>query len=79
VGRIKYTKVSDREALAAFHRLSELEGIVPALESSHALSWLDRLMPQLSPSDLVIVNLSGRGDKDVEAVRARGGDAPSQA
>ncbi len=79
VGRIKYTKVSDREALAAFHRLSELEGIVPALESSHALAWLDRLMPQLSPSDLVIVNLSGRGDKDVEAVRARGGDAPSQA
>jgi tryptophan synthase beta chain len=73
VGRIQFTKVSDSEALAAFHRLSELEGIVPALESAHALAWLERLMPNLSEKDLVVVNLSGRGDKDVESVRAREG------
>ncbi len=71
VGRIRFTKVSDEAALAAFHRLSELEGIVPALESSHALAWLEELMPELNEDDLVLVNLSGRGDKDVEAVRAR--------
>jgi tryptophan synthase beta chain len=70
-GRIEYTSVRDEEALAAFHRLSELEGIVPALESSHALAHLARLMPRLGPEDLVLVNLSGRGDKDVDAVRAR--------
>jgi tryptophan synthase beta chain len=70
-GRISYTSVRDDAALAAFHRLSELEGILPALESSHAVAWLEELMPRLAPEDLVLLNLSGRGDKDVESVRAR--------
>ena len=70
VGRIQFTRASDEEALAAFHRLSELEGILPALESSHALAHLDRLMPDLDSGDLVLLNLSGRGDKDVESVRS---------
>jgi tryptophan synthase beta chain len=77
VGRIAYARVDDGAALAAFHRLSATEGLLPALESAHALAWLDTLMPQLGDEDLVLVNLSGRGDKDVAAVRAReegGGD-----
>lgn len=70
-GRILYSRVSDDEALAAFRRLSELEGIIPALESAHALAYLDRLMPGLDPDEIVLLNLSGRGDKDVEQLRDR--------
>jgi tryptophan synthase beta chain len=69
-GRISFLSVSDEEAVAAFHRLSELEGILPALESAHALAALDHLLPTLSPDDRVLLNLSGRGDKDVETVRS---------
>jgi tryptophan synthase beta chain len=66
-GRVRYSSATDREALAAFHRLSEKEGIIPALESSHALAWLVREAPAWRDK-LVIVNLSGRGDKDLESV-----------
>ncbi len=69
VGRIEYVHAGDDEALAAFARLSRLEGIVPALESAHALAELERLMPRTAAHDLVVVNLSGRGDKDVEVAR----------
>ncbi len=69
IGRIDYVTASDAEALAAFHLLCESEGLLPALESSHAAAYLDRLMPTLSRDDLVLVNLSGRGDKDVDQVR----------
>lgn len=72
-GRIRYVSAGDDAALAAFRRLSELEGIVPALESAHAIAWLDELMPTLANDALVVVNVSGRGDKDVEQVRAREG------
>ncbi len=67
-GRAEYVAVSDSEALAGFRLLSRTEGILPALESSHAVAYLERLAPEYSPDDLIIVNLSGRGDKDVEAV-----------
>ncbi|MBZ5552188.1 MAG: tryptophan synthase subunit beta [Acidobacteriia bacterium] len=68
--RVEYTHVSDEEALEAFQWLSQLEGIIPALESAHAVAYLKRLAPDLRPDQLVIANLSGRGDKDVaEAVR----------
>ena len=60
--------VSDREALDAFFLLSRTEGIIPALESSHALAHALRLAPELSPETILLVNLSGRGDKDVEQV-----------
>jgi tryptophan synthase beta chain len=70
VGRIRFGSAGDEQAIAAFHRLGRLEGIVPALETAHAFAHLDELMPQLSTSDLVIVNVSGRGDKDVVQVRA---------
>jgi len=69
-GRIEYRRVRDDAALAAFHRLSQLEGILPALESSHALAHLEELMPLLRADDLVLVNLSGRGDKDVAQLHA---------
>ncbi len=67
-GRAEYHRVADQEAVAAFHRLSSLEGILPALESSHALAWLLREGAALARGTLVLVNLSGRGDKDVETV-----------
>lgn len=65
-GRVEYTSVKDDEALDAFQRLSHLEGIIPALESSHAIAHIAKIAPQMSRDQLVIVNLSGRGDKDVQ-------------
>jgi tryptophan synthase beta chain len=70
IGRVRYTSVHDREALEAFHLLSCLEGIIPALESAHAVAETIRVAPGLNPQDLVVVNLSGRGDKDVQTVAA---------
>lgn len=67
-GIAEYKAVTDEEALAAFRRLSLQEGIIPALESSHALAYLETLMPQTSADDVVVVCLSGRGDKDVQMV-----------
>ena len=67
-GRAEYVAVSDTEALEGFKLLSRTEGILPALESAHALAYLQHLAPAYSPADLIIVNLSGRGDKDVEVV-----------
>ena len=67
-GIAKYVSVTDKEALAAFQLLSETEGIIPALESSHALAYLEKLMPETTPDQNVVVCLSGRGDKDVQMV-----------
>lgn len=68
--RIDYVRASDAEAIAAFHLLSETEGLLPALESAHALAHVVRIAPRLSPKKIILVNLSGRGDKDVESVLA---------
>ncbi len=67
-GRAEYRAVSDSDALAAFHLLSELEGIIPALESAHAVACAVKLAGEMSPETSMIVNLSGRGDKDVAQV-----------
>jgi tryptophan synthase beta chain len=67
-GRVKYVPVSDSEALSAFHLLSETEGIIPALESAHAVSFAAKLARDMARDKIVIVNLSGRGDKDVSQV-----------
>jgi tryptophan synthase beta chain len=67
-GRISYMSVSDEEALQSFKLLSRLEGIIPALESAHAVAGAIRLGPQLAQDAIVIINLSGRGDKDVSQV-----------
>jgi tryptophan synthase beta chain len=73
--RAEYVAVTDDEALAAFHSLCRLEGIIPALESSHALAYAAKLAPTLSPDAILLVNLSGRGDKDMHTVAARAGIA----
>jgi tryptophan synthase beta chain len=70
VGRIRYSSVDDEQALEAFHLLSRTEGIIPALESAHAVAEAARMAPALSGDHLMIVNLSGRGDKDVQTVAA---------
>jgi tryptophan synthase beta chain len=67
-GRVTYLAVGDADALAAFHRMSELEGIIPAVESAHAIAALLLRPPLIAPGSRVIACLSGRGDKDVEAV-----------
>ncbi|MGD8566478.1 MAG: tryptophan synthase subunit beta [Gammaproteobacteria bacterium] len=70
VGRAKYEAVTDKEALQAFHDLTRIEGIIPALESSHALAYVTKVAPGMSTDDVIIVNLSGRGDKDIHTVAA---------
>ncbi|NEO58714.1 MAG: tryptophan synthase subunit beta [Okeania sp. SIO3B5] len=67
-GRAEYYSVTDNEAVAAFQRLSQLEGIIPALETAHAIAYLETLCPQLSGSPRIVFNCSGRGDKDVQTV-----------
>ncbi|HEX7182732.1 MAG TPA: tryptophan synthase subunit beta [Thermoanaerobaculia bacterium] len=67
-GRVEYTSVTDDEAIQAFHMLARTEGILPALESAHAVAETVKHAPRLSPKRIVLVNLSGRGDKDVESV-----------
>jgi tryptophan synthase beta chain len=68
LGRAEYYSVTDEEALEAFQRLSQLEGIIPALETSHAIAYLETLCPQLEGSPRIVINCSGRGDKDVQTV-----------
>jgi tryptophan synthase beta chain len=72
-GRAKYTAITDQEALVAFHQLTRTEGIIPALESSHALAYAAKLAPTMGPDQIILVNLSGRGDKDMHTVAAREG------
>lgn len=67
-GRAEYYSVTDAQALAAFQRLSKLEGIIPALETAHAIAYLETLCPQLTDSPRIVINCSGRGDKDVHTV-----------
>ncbi|CAN6467752.1 unnamed protein product [Victoria cruziana] len=71
IGRIEFYSVSDAEALNAFERLCALEGVIPALEASHALAFLDKLCPHLPRGSRVVVNISGRGDKDAKMVLDR--------
>jgi len=71
LGRAEYVSASDADALDAFSRLSRLEGILPALESAHAVAWARRLAAELGPAFSILVNLSGRGDKDVQTVVSR--------
>ena len=67
-GRAEYAAITDDEALTAFHDLTRTEGIMPALESSHALAYAMKLAPTMSSDKVIIVNLSGRGDKDIHTV-----------
>ena len=74
-GRVEYVQVSDKEALEAFMRLSRIEGIIPALESAHAVAYALKIAAELEGEKSLVINLSGRGDKDVEeAAHLLGGD-----
>ncbi len=73
VGRVEYTSVTDDEALAAFHELAHAEGILPALESSHALAYAKKAAPGMAADRHIVVNLSGRGDKDIFTIAKREG------
>ncbi|MGI4856520.1 MAG: tryptophan synthase subunit beta [Janthinobacterium lividum] len=73
LGRAKYVTITDEEALAAFHDCCRIEGIIPALESSHAIAHAVKIAPTLAKDQLLLVNLSGRGDKDMHTVAERGG------
>ncbi len=72
-GRAEYVAVTDDEALEAFHQLCRLEGIIPALESSHALAYAAKMAPRLKKDQILLVNLSGRGDKDMHTVAEKSG------
>ena len=72
-GRAEYVGITDDEAMAAFHKLTRTEGILPALESSHAIAQAIKLARELPKDALVLCNLSGRGDKDVQTIAAREG------
>jgi tryptophan synthase beta chain len=72
-GRAKYVAITDDDALAGFHALTRIEGIIPALESSHALAYAAQLAPTMDKEQIIVVNLSGRGDKDIHTVAAREG------
>ena len=68
IGRVKYVVANDDEALAAFHSLTRIEGIMPALETAHALAYAEKLAATMTPQQMIVVNLSGRGDKDIHTV-----------
>ncbi len=70
IGRVNYVAADDQEALSAFRELTQVEGIMPALESAHALAYARKLAPTMSPDQHIVVNLSGRGDKDILTVAA---------
>jgi tryptophan synthase beta chain len=72
-GRVKYVSVTDDEALQAFHDLTRIEGIIPALESSHALAYTAKIAPEMNKDAIIVANLSGRGDKDIHTVAAHEG------
>ncbi|HEX5127081.1 MAG TPA: tryptophan synthase subunit beta, partial [Rhodocyclaceae bacterium] len=73
IHRAEYVSITDDEALQAFHDLCHYEGIIPALESSHALAYAAKLAPTLPADKILLVNLSGRGDKDMHTVAEKSG------
>ena len=73
IGRVNYVAINDDEALAAFRKLTLTEGIMPALESAHAMAYVEKLAPQMGKDEIIIANLSGRGDKDILTVAALDG------
>ena len=68
IGRVKYDSITDKEALETFKILTKLEGIIPALESSHAVAYALKIAKNYKKEDAIIVNLSGRGDKDMDTI-----------
>ncbi len=75
IGRVDYSAIDDDEALSAFHELTRIEGIMPALETAHAVAFVRELAPTMDPDQTIVVNLSGRGDKDMATVAKYSGEA----
>ncbi|MCK5924479.1 MAG: pyridoxal-phosphate dependent enzyme, partial [Methylococcales bacterium] len=73
IGRVDYVSIDDTEAVAGFHELTRTEGIIPALESSHAIAYTSKVAPTMKKEEIIIVNLSGRGDKDMHTMAKREG------
>ncbi|CAA9892762.1 tryptophan synthase beta chain [Candidatus Methylobacter favarea] len=73
IGRVEYVNITDNQALEGFHALTRMEGIIPALESSHAMAYAMKLAPAMKADEIIIVNLSGRGDKDMHTMAQREG------
>ena len=73
IGRAQYVAITDTEAMEGFHTLTRMEGIIPALESSHAIAYAMKLAPTLDQDQQILINLSGRGDKDINTIAAREG------
>jgi tryptophan synthase beta chain len=73
IGRVRYETINDKEALDAFFMLSRVEGIIPALESAHAVAYAIKLAQKLEKNQTILVNLSGRGDKDIDYVATKYG------
>jgi tryptophan synthase beta chain len=74
IGRVQYHSITDHEALEAFTLLCRLEGIIPALEPAHAIAHILKVAPKMAPSEIIVLALSGRGDKDVFSVAAALGE-----
>ena len=68
IGRVEYVSVTDKEAVSAFKLMTQLEGIIPALEPAHAIAHAEKIAGQLPTDHLMIINISGRGDKDLDSV-----------
>ena len=68
IGRAEYVAITDDEAVDAFEYLSKIEGIIPAIESAHAVAYAMKLAPQMDKDQIMVINISGRGDKDVAAI-----------
>ena len=68
IKRVNYVAATDAEAMAAFHKMTRLEGIIPALETSHAIAYAMDLAKGMDPEQSIVINVSGRGDKDIETV-----------
>ena len=68
IGRAEYVPATDDEAVQAFHYLSKIEGVIPAIESSHAVAHAIKLAPTMDKDQIIVINISGRGDKDVAAI-----------
>jgi tryptophan synthase beta chain len=68
IKRVNYVAATDTEAMAAFHKMTRLEGIIPALETSHAIAYAMDLAKRMDPEQTIVINVSGRGDKDIETV-----------
>jgi tryptophan synthase beta chain len=73
IGRVEYQSATDKQALKSFHDLTKTEGIMPALETSHALAYVNKIAPKLGKSKIIVINLSGRGDKDMFTVAKEDG------